>query len=139
MLPHLHPETLFKNEVVHIQLYAQASLLFAQWLRHPSSPEFRQHFRKIADLILEHNCRYWLSDSRAIHFLDYGDQNWFLREMQRLSSSSLLKIARLMTYESLTMLDTQRIIDRLEADSYPVQVKFFLDKESALDWLFPEK
>jgi hypothetical protein len=139
MLYHLNPQTIFKDELLHIQLDAQSSFLYAVWLHHPSSPEFRQRFKMLAALVLEHQCQYWLSDSRAILFLDYGDQNWLLGEMQGLSSSSLLRFARLMTYESLSMLDTQRILDRLEADSYLAQVQFFLDKESALDWLFQEK
>ncbi|MFD2245247.1 hypothetical protein [Pontibacter ruber] len=141
MLPDIFPEPVLKDEILHIELNKELSCIYLKWHSHPSSQDFRHLYKQAADLAHEHKCRYWLSDARALHFLEFADQNWLLRELvPRLITSPLLKYARITTQESLAMFDVQRICDSIEAApelaGIKTQIQVFLDPETAIDWLF---
>jgi hypothetical protein len=116
-------------------------LIYISWLQHPDSAAFRQCFARAAEIAIRRNCRFWLSDARAVHYLEFADQNWILQFMvPLLFTSKLLKFARINSEESLSLLDVDRILQNLEAVAgikYTDYVALFLNRQKAVDWLFP--
>ena len=144
MRPSLQTQVVFSNNCIRIEVDVTAGIIFVEWLRHPSSLEFRRLYQKASDISFEYNCLYWISDARAVHYLEIADQNWILRELApRLKTTSLLRYARVMTEDGVAMLDAARVRDNVMNSPYltegKFQVQFFLDKESALEWLLSER
>ena len=94
----------------------------------------------ITDLIQEHKCRYWLSDAMSIYYVELANQNWLVREILPRIIPTVHKVARVLTKESLLLLDMQNIYDKIagepELAASGLQLETFLDKESAIIWLF---
>jgi hypothetical protein len=129
-------EKVYENEFISIEIDNNLDFIQVVWLQHPDSDTFRQCYAQATELALIRNCRFWLSDARAVHYLEFADQNWFLHFMvPLLRSSRLLKYARINSEESLSMLDTDRILQQL--DLTKGRVGIFLERAAALDWLFP--
>ncbi|NEM98489.1 hypothetical protein [Pontibacter burrus] len=130
----------FESSYIRIELEAALKFIRVLWLRHPSSDEFREGFSKAADLTIAHHCHYWLSDSRAIHYLQLADQNWLIRLVtQLLPQVKLRRFARLNTLESLAMMDVPRTLNELEKLPDWQQhtlTKVFTEEDDALAWLF---
>lgn len=130
----------FQNSYLRIYLNVAMKFIRVLWLRHPSSDEFREGFSKAAELTIAHKCQYWLSDSRAIHYLELADQNWLIRLVtQLLPQSRLYKFARLNTPESLAMMDVPRTFSELEKLpewQQHITMKVFTEEDDALAWLF---
>lgn len=64
----MEPETpaLLRNDCLEVLLGGQQDFISAKWLRHPSSAAFRENNYRLADLLLEYECRRILYDARAI-------------------------------------------------------------------------
>ncbi|WP_345163310.1 hypothetical protein [Nibribacter koreensis] len=142
MSPIIQFEQYYKDEFIHIHLDPRLSLLQVEWCKHPQSSEFRAVFQKLAGVVLDTKVKYWLSDPRAIHYLELGDQNWLIKDMAPLlKQSSLLKFARLVTKESLEMMDIVQILGNLEKTldlEIQTQFELFVNREDALEWLLAD-
>ena len=135
-------QTVYQDEYLTVQVDDKLKFIFLVWLRHPNGPEFRRLFQKAADITIEREIKYWLSDARAIHCLEFADQNWLVREMAPLlKKTSLLKFARLTTPESLMLLDATQVyekVGKIKDLGSKVELELFTDKEVALTWLFSD-
>jgi hypothetical protein len=102
--------TVFQNDYFKAEVDEKHELIYVEWFRHPDSQILRQGFLKIAEIVLDNQSKYWLSDARAIHYLELADQNWLLSEMAPvLKKSQLVKFARLTTQEGMLMMDVARL------------------------------
>jgi hypothetical protein len=129
-------EKIYENAFISVEIDNNLDFIQIVWLQHPDSDTFRHCYAQATELALIRNCRFWLSDARAVHYLEFADQNWFLHYMvPLLRGSKLLKYARINSEESLSMLDTDRILQQLDLSKGRVGI--FLDRAAALDWLFP--
>jgi hypothetical protein len=136
----LQLNTLYQDEYIIIQLDEQLKFVYVEWLKHPSSEIFRQNFKKAIEACIDSNCQYWLSDARALHYVEFADQNWMLELIYPLlPKSNLLKFARVNTLESIALMDVARVCTILE--QFPefklkTQLEVFNFKAAALDWMF---
>lgn len=139
----LQTAVLYQDEFINIELDAQARYISVEWLQHPTSEVFRERFHKAAELSNKHKCLYWLSDSRAIHYLEFADQNWMMAHIfPLLPDSHLVKFARITSIESIALMDTARIyssLEHMQGTELKTQLEIFTDKESALEWLFRDE
>ncbi|MEJ8757237.1 hypothetical protein WG947_09540 [Pontibacter sp. H259] len=137
----LQPEVVYQDSYVRIEADSKAKYIFVDWLQHPDSASFRHCFSKAVSFTVDMQCEYWLSDARAIHYLEFADQNWLLEEiLPILPNSKLKKFARISTVESIALMDVARIyssMDKLSALTIKTQTEVFINKEDALEWLFP--
>jgi hypothetical protein len=135
-------EKVFEDEFISIKIDNKLKFIQVSWLQHPDSDTFRRCFALAAEIVLARRCRYWLSDSRAVHYLEFAEQNWILDTMAPLlGNSCLTKFARINSQESLALLDIDRILYGLELSPhirYAQELAIFMDKQEALDWLFRE-
>ncbi|WP_210465711.1 MULTISPECIES: hypothetical protein [Rufibacter] len=138
----LQPELIHQDDYLKVEVDERAKYIYVEWLQAPATEEFRKSFRLAGMISLDKKCEYWLSDARPIPFLDFGDQNWILREMKPLlRTSSLKKYARLSSMESINLLDIHRIYSSIAEDDkgeFKTQFESFTSKQAALDWLFAE-
>ena len=142
MVPHLHLLTVYQDDYVKVETDNAARFLYAEWFLHPDSKTLWRNFKMLAELAVETKSLYWLSDARAIQYIEFADQNWLLNEIvPMLKISHLLKFARLTTTESLMLLDVTRVIDlvgKLTDLGVKTKLEQFTSKEAALAWLFAE-
>lgn len=138
----LHQLNVYQDEYVKVEVDEAARFIYVEWLLHPDSHNFRRIFQKLADITLQTRSAYWLSDARAIRYIEFADQNWLLSDIvPRLKESQLVKFARLSTPESLALLDVVRIYDmvvKLVGIDLKDKMEVFTDKEAALHWLFAD-
>lgn len=138
----LHQLNVYQDEYVKVEVDEAARFIYVEWLLHPDSHNFRRIFQKLADITLQTRSAYWLSDARAIRYIEFADQNWLLSDIApRLKESQLVKFARLSTPESLALLDVVRIYDmvvKLVGIDLKDKMEVFTDKEAALHWLFAD-
>ena len=138
----LNLQPAFRNEYLKAEVDQEHRLIYVEWLRHPDSQALREGFRKLAGIVLESGSRYWLSDARAIRYLEFADQNWLLSEMAPvLKKSRLVKFARLTTPEGMLMMDVTRLYDmvgKMTELGITTKLEMFTSKEAALEWLFSD-
>jgi hypothetical protein len=138
---HFDFEKIYTDEVVLIEVDNSLEFIHVVWKQHPDSDAYRRAFARAAAVFLNRNCRFWLSDSRKVHYLEFADQNWMLRDMvPLLGNSRLTKFARINSEEGLSLLDVDRILNGLEQSpdiNITVEVAVFVDRQQALNWLFP--
>ncbi|MHC2990665.1 hypothetical protein OB13_03355 [Pontibacter sp. HJ8] len=135
----LHLQAVFQNDYVKVEIDSAHGLIYVEWLQHPDSQALREGFLKLADIVLASKSKYWLSDAKAIHYLEFADQNWLISEMAPvLKKSQLVKFARLTTQEGMLMMDVARLyemVGKLTALGITTQLEMFTSKEAALEWL----
>jgi hypothetical protein len=135
-------QAVYQDDYLKVGIDQTVKFIFVEWFRHPSSQDFRSIFQKLADITIETRSEYWLSDARAIHYLEFADQNWLLREMAPLLKKSYLKkFARLTTKESLLLLDVIRVYDMVNQWTelgIETKLEMFTNKEDAINWLFSD-
>jgi hypothetical protein len=136
----LNMKEIYKDENIIIELDDKTKFIYVEWQRHVSGNDFRTLFALATSIAIEEKCLYWLSEASPVHFIDFADQNWMLREMAPLLlNSNLIKFARVSNKESASLLDIHRIHSELRMmnNSNPlVELEIFLDKEQAMTWLF---
>lgn len=133
-------ENIFEDEFIRLDLDDSLGLVLLVWLQHPDSETYRRGFSLAGEVVLKHQCRYWLSDSRQIHYLEMADQNWILNHMApMLGNSSLNKFARINSIEGLYLQDLDRVMQQLESSPHlktELEIAVFLDMEESIKWLF---
>lgn len=138
----LQLRNIYQDDYVKVELDETARFLYAQWLRHPDSQTLRRIFQMLANLAVESKTRYWLSDARAIQYVEFADQNWLLHDIvPMLKKSELLKFARLTTTESLVLMDVVRVyalVSQMTDLGVQTKLEMFTDEEEAMAWLFAE-
>ena len=138
----LHLQKIYQDDYVRVELDETFRFIYVEWFQHPDSDTFRHIFQKLADLTIENKCQFWLSDARAIHYIEFADQNWLLQQMAPLlKTSNLKKFARLTTEESLALLDVVRVynmVEQLTELGITTKLELFTTKEAALNWLMKD-
>ncbi|WP_181307086.1 hypothetical protein [Rufibacter sp. XAAS-G3-1] len=138
----LQLQLVHQDDHIKVELDKRAKFIFVEWLKPPTTEQFRQSFELATTISSTNKCAYWLSDSRQIPYLDFADQNWVLRAMKPvLKTSSLMKFARISLKESIGLMDIHRIFNGFTTDEslhLSTKLESFTNKEAALDWLFSE-
>jgi len=136
----LRTQEIYRDSKVAIEIDERLRYIYVEWQQHIKGDDFRKLFSDAAAIALDRKCHYWLSDARAIHFVEFADQNWMLREMTPLLlKSELIKFARISNKESMSLLDIQRVyseLNNLGPQRPATELEVFLTKEDALLWLF---
>lgn len=139
---HFDFEKVYEDDVALIEVDNSLEFIHVFWKQHPDSEAYRRAFAQATAVFLNRNYRLWLSDSRKVHYLEFADQNWMLRDMvPLLGNSSLTKFARINSEEGLSLLDIDRVLNGLEESpdiNINVKVAVFVDRQQALNWLFSD-
>jgi len=135
-------EVIIQDEFLKISWDEQIKLIYLEWLQHPISEAFRPRLQKAAELAKEKQCHYWLSDSQAVHYLEFADQNWLAYEIgYMLYNSDMKRLARITTIESFSLVDINRVFNYVRNNclgSAKVEFDEFLDKQEAFNWILSD-
>ncbi len=136
-------QIVYQDDNIRVGLDKSLSFIYIEWLKHATSTEFRALFQKVADIAIENKVKFWLSDARLTHYLEFSDQNWLIQQILPLiSQSSLEKFARVSTKEGFAMMDISRVyasIEKLYGLNSKPEFDFFFSIDAALAWLFSKK
>ncbi|QNF34803.1 hypothetical protein HUW51_19485 [Adhaeribacter swui] len=130
---------LIASEFVTVEVDLDTSFLQTTWLQQPDSAQFREQLQRVIDYILTHQINKTLFDTRARAYLEIADQNWVIREIFPLFKERAVRFAYLISPMALEALDVFRIQFALETDdssTKKMQIKLFLYKDEALQWLW---
>lgn len=132
-------------DVAELQISEQSNLALIKWLRHPSSEEFKHHSLLLVELLLEYECRYLLSNAQAIHYLEFGDQNWIIQKwIPLVHATALERQAIVVSQLSHELMDADRILEEntrqasTPETTITIQTRLFLDAFFAQAWLLDE-
>ena len=133
-------ENIYQDDSISVGIDEKLGLIYVKWQKHVNSKEFREYFLKFANIAIEKKMKYWLSDARAMHYLEFSDQNWLIQNMiPLLKLSSLEKFARVSTKEGFAMMDISRVyanIEQLHDMNINTEFDFFFTIDAAIEWLF---
>lgn len=99
------------NDCVEARLGERTDFISVKWLRHPTSAEFRANNYLLVDLLLAYECRWLLSDTRTIPYLELADQHWLIEQLiPLLSPTSFKRHACVVSQISMELMDTDRLV-----------------------------
>jgi len=135
----LQTEVLYLDDFAKIACDTDASYIELEWLQHPTTEAFRKCFYRAVELAIEMGAVNWLSDARAIHYIDFANQNWVIEHiLPMLPKTKVKKFARITSLESISLMDTGRIyscLDELSSKTQKLTLADFTTREDAMDWL----
>ena len=135
----LQTEVLYLDDFAKIACDTCANYIELEWLQHPTTEAFRKCFYRAVELSIELGTENWLSDARAIHYIDFANQNWIIEHiLPMLPKTKVKKFARITSLESIALMDTGRIYCSLEEIAQKTRnlaLADFTTREDALDWL----
>ena len=86
----------FRNAYLHLVVDGANRLLYSEWLRQPTSQEYRAATTIFAICLREKGIAYWLQDTNNLGEVPVEDLNWVLQELVPVAASSgLQKLARI--------------------------------------------
>ncbi|PSR52366.1 hypothetical protein AHMF7605_01920 [Adhaeribacter arboris] len=128
----------YASDFIKIEADQEQGYLQTTWLQQPTSASFREQLRRVVDYALANHIDKALFDIRERAYLEVGDQNWLMREIVPLFKENNLRFAYLISQTTLAAMDVFRIqsaVETNEAGKKQMEMKTFLDKEEALNWL----
>jgi hypothetical protein len=106
----------YRNAYLHLVVDESIKLLYSEWLRHPSSQEYRQAAIIFAGCLQEKGIAYWIQDTNNLGDVPVEDLQYVLQELVPVAAASgLQKLARITTDDkNLTFLLASSIQKAIE-------------------------
>ncbi|MEJ8801251.1 hypothetical protein [Pontibacter sp. H249] len=133
-------EVIAEDEFYRVEMHETTSMLYVHWKCHLEGDALREKFLTILKLIKNFKPRRWLGNAKATYYTTVQDARWLFEEfIPILVSSSVNKYARVETANSLLLLDSLRLQEKLESlpnmATGTFEFSFFTDEEQAYTWL----
>ncbi|WP_018478825.1 hypothetical protein [Pontibacter roseus] len=126
----------YSNSYLHLIMDEEAHLLYSEWVRKPSSLEYRESIGIIARYIREGDIYYWLQDTERLGEVTPEDFKVVLQEtVPLIASSSLKKLARI-TPDDTNLAAFMQLASSLQVQlNSDIQIQQFKTYREAADWL----
>ena len=126
----------FRNDYLHLVVDGPNRLLYSEWLRPPTSQEYRAAATIFAKCLREKSIAYWLQDTNNLGEVPVEDLKWVLRELVPVAASSgLKKLARITADDSnLTIFMNTAHQMQVKLHAY-IEVQQFKTYREAAAWL----
>lgn len=127
------------TDYTSLELSAQTGgCLSSTWLRSVSSQEYRMALLQQQEIILQHEVKYWLIDSRALSGITFPDQQWLGRQLiPVLLQSKLRKVARVVNTDVFTYIAFEEQIRKVKRKyNFKTAIEQFSSPEAAKNWLY---
>ncbi|KAA5548364.1 hypothetical protein [Adhaeribacter rhizoryzae] len=86
----------FRNSYLHLVVDDAIKLLYSEWLRPPSSQEYREAATIFAGCLQQKGIKYWIQDTNNLGEVPVEDLKWVLQELVPVGAASgLQKLARI--------------------------------------------
>ncbi|MDX5421032.1 MAG: hypothetical protein LPK14_02175 [Hymenobacteraceae bacterium] len=117
-----------------------SSLLYVLWKHHLEGEALREKYLALLSIVQKFKPKAWLGNARAMYYTTVQDARWLFEHfLPTLIESSIVRYARLESPQSLLMLDSMKLQDRIsqlaQGAAGHLEFKFFTDEGLALGWL----
>jgi hypothetical protein len=133
-LPEDMPE--FRNDYIHLIIDEENSLMYSEWLRKPTSEEYREAMRIVAGYMQDKNVEFWIQDTNRLGEVPSADLAMLLQALMPIfSSSSLKKLARI-TSDEKNLSSFLEMAARMKVKlNTSIEIQQFKTYREAADWL----
>jgi hypothetical protein len=115
-----------------------ARLLYSEWVREPTSEEYREGAALFAECLSTMKIEYWIQDVNRLGKVSDSDLRWALQQLVSVTASSnLKKLARISSDESKKE-HFMRLVGHIRKQ-YPtaIEVQQFESYREAAEWIWP--
>ena len=131
-------EIVYHNDFIRVEVNEAKSYIQTTWLQQPTSQNFREQLKRVADIALAGQLTKALFDVRARAYLEIADQNWLIREIVPLFCEKTLWFAYVVSKTAYEIMDVHRIQEAIEKNkplTEHLKIEIFLLPEEAEAWL----
>lgn len=129
-----------EDQFYRVEIHESTAIIYVFWKCHLEGDILKEKFMMLLSLIRKFKPRRWLGNATATYYTTIQDARWLFEEfIPALIDSSVLRYARVETPNSLLLLDSLSLQDKL--DSLPkdkaerFEFRFFTDEDQAYQWL----
>lgn len=127
----------FQNTYLHLLVDEEARLLYSEWIRRPSSEEYREAAGIFARHLRGKSIAYWVQDTTRLGEVSVEDLKVMLQELVSLAiSSSLRKLARINTDENQIATFLEMARQAKSGISTELEIQHFKTYREAADWMW---
>ncbi len=129
-----------EDEFYRVEIHETPSMMYVYWKRHIEGDLLREKFQALLSIIKRFKPLKWLGNAKATYYITVQDAKWLFNTfIPNLIGSSVLRYARVEAKNSLMILDSMNLQDKISslgADEIgEFKFMFFIDEEPALEWL----
>jgi hypothetical protein len=127
----------FRNAYLHLIVDEQAGLLYSEWVRRPSSAEYREAAAIFAECLRDRGIEFWIQDTSRLGEVAEEDLMVVLRELVPVAaSSSLRKLARITSDEG-NMARFLELASQAKAHlNTEIEIQQFRTYREAAEWIW---
>ena len=127
----------FRNAYLHLIVDEQARLLYSEWVRRPSSVEYREGAGIFAECLRDRGIAYWIQDTSRLGEVPEEDLKAVLQELVPVvAASSLRKLARIASDEK-SMARFLELVNQAKAKlSTEIEIQQFRTYREATEWIW---
>jgi hypothetical protein len=126
----------FRNAYLHLIVDESIKLLYSEWLRPPSSQEYRDAATIYACCLREKGIAYWLQDTNHLGKVPVEDLQWVLQELVPVAAASgLKKLARITADDSNLALFMESASQKQAKLNAAIEVQQFKTYREAAAWI----
>jgi hypothetical protein len=126
----------FENDCLHLMIDEEARLMYSEWLRKPTSEEYREAMRIVAGYLRDKNVEFWIQDTNRLGEVPVEDLAVIVHDLvPALSSSSLKKLARI-TSDDKNLAAFMEMAARMKVKlNKAIEIQQFKTYREAAEWL----
>lgn len=128
------------DDCYRVEIHQSTSLMYVLWKCHLEGDALREKYLALLQMANTQKPNCWLGNARAMYYTTLQDAKWIFEYfLPILIKSSIKKYARLESPQSLLILDSLHLQDKIndlaQQTTGELEFQFFTDEELAMDWL----
>lgn len=126
----------FRNKYLHLIIDEEAKLMYSEWVRKPTSEEYREAASILARHFREYTIEFWLQDTNCLGKVSPDDMKIVLQELVPVAAASTLKKLARITSDDDNMSAFLDLAKESNTElNTNVEVRQFRTFREAADWL----
>jgi hypothetical protein len=129
-----------EDEYYRVEIHEDSSMMYVLWKRHIEGDLLQERFQTLLAIIKRFKPLKWLGNAKATYYTTVQDAKWLYNTfIPNLIGSSVMRYARVEAKDSLLMLDSMKLLDKISnlpaEEVGEFRFRFFIEEEPALEWL----
>lgn len=126
----------FRNDYLHLIIDEKARLMYSEWVRKPTSAEYRQAGSIYARFLQEKDIAYWIQDTNLLGEVPAEDLNTLLNQLVPIAAASNLKKLARITADDVYMNNFMEQARKHTAQlNLAIEVQNFKTYREAAEWI----
>jgi hypothetical protein len=134
----LHPEEMpeFRNDYLHLIIDEKARLMYSEWVRKPTSEEYRQAGSIYARFLQEKDIAYWIQDTNLLGEVPAEDLKTLFQLLVPIAAASNLKKLARITEDEKNMNTFMELASQSNVQlNAAIKVQNFKTYHEAAEWI----